>query len=446
MYDIVRLLQNFFKNSEHIFSNHNNAIWKKGFILFLQIFVVVTVLKLTFAFLIFFSLSTVMLTHVNAEANGMPKWIGKIISWHEKNLITNDDLKLSLEYLDRKGIIDMKSVNFENILQKESKYDIQITKGEKHIVPLDKIRSGGPPPDGIPSIDEPKFAKASEVNFVSDDDLVIGVHYQGETKAYPLFIMTWHEIVNDQFGDVPVAVTYCPLCFTNQVFERTINGKTVEFGTSGKLYNSNLVMYDRLTGSYWSQGLGLAIKGELTGSELDKIPFDVVRWGDWKTLYSDTIVLTTDTGHTRPYSSDPYSDYFKDPRVLFPVDNRDDRIPEKELILGFGNDGIYKAYRLSDVESRKVVNDKIGDQNIVIVSTVPYMARAFDSNINGRVLEFEIRGDKIDDIQTDSIWNIEGVAISGEMKDSRLDRITYDPGFWFEWVAFHPDTLVYGES
>jgi len=105
-----------------------------------------------------------MLTHTNAEANSMPKWIDKMISWHEKNLITNDELKLSLEYLDRKGIIDMKSVNFENILQKESKYEIQITKGEKHIVPLDKIRSGGLPADGIQSMDEPKFVKASEAN------------------------------------------------------------------------------------------------------------------------------------------------------------------------------------------------------------------------------------------------------------------------------------------
>ncbi len=403
-----------------------------------------TVLKLTFAFLIFFSFSTIVLTHTNAEANSVPKWVDEIILWNEKNLITNDDLKLSLEYLDRKGIINIKSVHFENIFQKESKYEIQITKGEKHIVPLDKIRSGGPPPDGIPSIDNPKFVDASEADFVSDDDLVIGVNQQGEIKAYPLFIMTWHEIVNDYFGNIPVAVTYCPLCFTNQVFERIIDDKVVEFGTSGKLYNSNLVMYDRLTGSYWSQGLGLAIKGELTGMELGKIPFDVVRWSDWKELYPETLVLTTDTGHTRPYGSDPYSDYFKDPRVLFPVDNRDDRIPEKEMILGFENDGTYKAYRLFDVESQKVVNDKIGDQNIVIVSTFPYLARAFDSNVNGKTLEFEMKEDKITDIQTGSTWNIEGVAISGEMKDSKLNRLTFDPGFWFEWVAFHPETLLYG--
>ena len=384
-----------------------------------------------------------MPTQINAESIKTPKWIEKTVSWHENGLLTDIEIEQFLKYLDKKKIIDLGSDIFENFLPKESKYEIQFTKGEKHIVPLDKIRSGGPPPDGIPSIDEPIFVKSSEANFVSDDDLVIGVNYQGEIKAYPLFIMTWHEIVNDHFGDVPVAVTYCPLCFTNQVFDRTIDGKEVEFGTSGKLYNSNLVMYDRLTGSYWSQVLGLAIKRELTGRELEKIPFDVIRWNDWKALYPDTLALTTDTGHTRPYNSDPYSDYFKDPRVLFPVDNRDDRIPEKEVILGFENNGIYKAYRLSDVESKKIVNDKIGDQNIVIVSTIPYLARAFDSNVNGKTLEFEIREDKITDIQTDSVWNIEGVAIFGELKDSKLNRMTYDPGFWFEWVAFHPETELY---
>ena len=114
---------------------------------------------------------------------------------------------------------------------------IMVTKGLKHIVPLDKIRSGGPPKDGIPSIDDPKFVTVSESQFMSDSDIVVGLEINGEIKAYPLFIMVWHEIVNDKVGGVPVAVTYCPLCFTNQVFERIIDGQEVEFGTSGKLYN-----------------------------------------------------------------------------------------------------------------------------------------------------------------------------------------------------------------
>jgi len=160
----------------------------------------------------------------------------------------------------------------------ENTYEVITTDGVKHIVPLDKIRSGGPPKDGIPSIDDPQFVIASEAEFVSDNDVIIGLEINGETKAYPLSILVWHEIVNDDVGGTPVAVTYCPLCFTNQVFERTINGNEVEFGTSGKLYNSNLVMYDRLTESYWSQALGTAIVGELAGYELEKTPFDVITW------------------------------------------------------------------------------------------------------------------------------------------------------------------------
>src|SRR3989338_6595812 len=156
---------------------------------------------------------------------------------------------------------------------------IQTTNGVKHIVPLDKIKSGGPPKDGIPSIDNPKFVTASEVTFVTDNDLVIGLDINGEKKAYPLFILVWHEIVNDNVRGVPVAVTYCPLCFTNQVFERIIDGKVTEFGTSGKLYNSNLVMYDRNTDSQWSQALGMAITGEMTGQTLKRIRSEERRVG-----------------------------------------------------------------------------------------------------------------------------------------------------------------------
>ena len=141
------------------------------------------------------------------------------------------------------------------------------TNGVKHLIPLDKVKGGGPPKDGIPSIDDPIFAPIDESGFMSDSDTIVGVEIDGEAKAYPLFILVWHEIVNDRVGDVPVSVTYCPLCYTSQVFERVIDGQEVEFGTSGKLYNSNLLMYDRFTESYWSQALGLAVTGELSGHQ-----------------------------------------------------------------------------------------------------------------------------------------------------------------------------------
>jgi len=327
----------------------------------------------------------------------------------------------------------------------ENTYEVITTDGEKHIVPLDKIRSGGPPKDGIPSIDYPKFVNANEAEFVSDNDVVIGLEINGEIKAYPLSILVWHEIVNDNVGDIPVAVTYCPLCFTNQVFERTINGNEVEFGTSGKLYNSNLVMYDRLTESYWSQALGTAIVGELAGLELNKIPFDVITWKDWKTLHPDSLVLTTDTGHLRPYGVDPYGSYYTDPRILFPVENKDDRLPPKTIIIGFHQGNIYKAYNQKDVEASHVINDKIFDKSILLISQFSGNTRAFDRTINDQVLEFVYVDNKIIDTQTNSEWNNDGLSISGEYEGKQLERIPIEPGFWFAWVAFHPDTDLFGD-
>jgi len=323
---------------------------------------------------------------------------------------------------------------------------IMVTDGLKHIVPLDKIKGGGPPKDGIPSIDDPRFATLSGSSFMKHSDIVIGLEINGEAKAYPLSILVWHEIVNDNVGGTPVAVTYCPLCFTNQVFERILNGKEVEFGTSGKLYNSNLVMYDRLTDSYWSQALGMAITGELTGQELKIIPFDVISWGDWISIHPETLVLTTETGHTRAYGVDPYGDYYTDPRIIFPVDHKDDRMHPKEIILGFHEGQTYKAYKQSDVESEKIVNDKINEALVVLFSMYTGNARAFDRIVDGQVLEFDFLDNKIIDLQTSSVWNYDGIAISGELEGLELNRLPFNPGFWFEWIAFHPDTEVYGKS
>jgi len=322
---------------------------------------------------------------------------------------------------------------------------IMETNGVKHIIPLAKIKGGGPPKDGIPSIDNPVFANVQGSHFMSDSDTVIGVEINGEAKAYPSFILVWHEIVNDNVGGTPVAVTYCPLCYTNQVFERVIDGQEVEFGTSGKLYNSNLLMYDRLTESYWSQALGMAVKGELSGYQLNLIPFDVITWGDWKTLHPDTLVLTTDTGHIRSYATDPYGSYYTEPRIMFPVEHRDDRMHPKEIILGFNQDGIYKAYKQNDIELNIITNDSIGEIPIMLVSLFSQNSRAFERTLDDQVLDFVHVDNKIIDTQTNSEWNYDGLSISGEYEGKQLERIPIEPGFWFAWVAFHPETLVYGD-
>jgi len=320
------------------------------------------------------------------------------------------------------------------------------TDGVKHLIPLEKIRRGGPPKDGIPSIDAPIFASVHDSQFMSDSDTVIGLEINGEAKSYPLFILVWHEIVNDKVGGVPVSVTYCPLCYTNQVFERIIDGQEVEFGTSGKLYNSNLLMYDRFTESYWSQAIGIAVKGELTGYQLNLVPFDVITWGDWKQIHPDTLVLTTDTGHLRSYATDPYGNYYTEPRIMFPVEHSDDRMHPKEVIIGFNQDKISKAFKQSDIESEIVINDSVGTTPVMLVSLYSENSRAFERTIDGEVLDFQFLDGTIVDTQSNSEWNYDGLAISGQYEGKQLERLPIEPGFWFEWVAFHPQTLVYGDA
>ena len=328
---------------------------------------------------------------------------------------------------------------------KSTKLTMMETNGVKHLIPLDKIKGGGPPKDGIPSIDNPIFADVSDSHFMSDSDIVLGLEINGISKAYPLFILVWHEIVNDKVGDTPVSVTYCPLCYTNQVFERIIDGQEVEFGTSGKLYNSNLLMYDRLTESYWSQALGMAVTGELSGYQLNLIPFDVITWGDWKTLHPDTLILTTDTGFIRSYATDPYGSYYTEPRIMFPVEYNDDRMHPKEFVIGFNQDNIYKAYKQNDIESNTILNDSIGTIPVMLISLFSENTRAFERTLDDQILDFAYVDNKIIDIQTNSVWNYDGLSISGKYAGQQLERLPIEPGFWFAWIAFHPETLVFGD-
>jgi hypothetical protein len=329
-----------------------------------------------------------------------------------------------------------------------------IAKQEKSIVPLDQIVSGGPPPDGIPSIDDPQFVSVQEASkFLEDSDLVLGLNINGDIRAYPLQILVWHEIVNDKVDDMPVAVTYCPLCFTNQVFNRTINDgqEVVEFGTSGKLYNSNLVMYDRKSQSLWSQALAEGIVGKYAGTKLERVPFDIAYWKEWKQLYPDSKVLSRDTGSNRPYGADPYGDYYTNSDVLFPVPNSDDRLGQKEIVVGFENKGQYKAYKLQEIENKKVINDQVNSKPIALFSLYPFMVRAYDPILQDGIqkmslqFDYNTKNNKFTDKQTGSLWNFEGKAVSGQMKGKQLTRLPFDEGFWFEWVAFHPKTEIYSD-
>jgi hypothetical protein len=279
-------------------------------------------------------------------------------------------------------------------------------RGVKYIIHPSKIRSGGPPKDGIPSIDDPKFVSAEEADvWIADNELVLALVHKGVKRVYPFQILVWHEIVNDVVEGDPILVTYCPLCGSGIAYDRTFDGKGVEFGTTGKLYNSNLVMYDRKTDTYWTQIDGKAIIGELTGSELKEISIDTVVWSDWVAEHPDSMVLSQKTGHIRNYGRDPYGSYYEDSFVMFPVENQDDRIHPKTVIFGIEVDGVYKAYKEDDLKKKNTIKDTVNGVSIKVT-------RKRDGTVRF--------------VSTDT----------GE-------EIIKERDFWFAWYAFHPDTLVY---
>ncbi len=289
----------------------------------------------------------------------------------------------------------------------EAEEGIQTTdRGVKFLVDPSKIRSGGPPKDGIPAIDNPKYVTVEEADaWIQDNELVLAIDYKGVKRVYPFQILVWHEIVNDNIAGDPILITYCPLCGSGIAFERTINGEEVEFGTSGKLYNSNLVMYDRKTDSYWTQINGLAIVGPLTGTRLTPISIDTVVWRDWKVAHPDSEVLSQDTGIRRQYGRDPYGSYYEDSFLLFPVESSDDRVHPKTVIFGIEVEGAYKAYKEDDLKESGVIED----------------------TVNGVSVKVE-RDDA-------GIVKITNLDTGGEIVKER--------DFWFAWYAFHPETDLY---
>jgi len=288
--------------------------------------------------------------------------------------------------------------------------EIKITEdGTKYLVHPDKINSGGPPMDGIPSIDNPKFVTLQEADeWIQDNELVLAITYKGIERVYPLQILVWHEIVNDYIAGDPILITYCPLCGSGIAYERKINGEEVKFGTSGKLFNSNLVMYDRKTETYWSQIDGLAIIGELTGMELTPLSIDTVSWDEWKSQHSDSEVLSKQTGYLRSYGTDPYGSYYQDSFLFFPVENSNSIIHAKTVIYGIEVNGVYKAYQegsLVDAENQRI-EDTVNKVDIIIEKGKDGVVKITRKN-NGK-------------------------------------EIIKERDFWFSWYAFHPDTELYG--
>jgi len=264
--------------------------------------------------------------------------------------------------------------------------------------------------DSIPALENPNFSSVQSADpYLSDDGRGISVSLNGVTKFYPYQILVWHEVVNDVIGGTPIVVSYCPLCSTGIVYSRQVDNEVMDFGVSGKLWNSNLLMYDQDTGSLWSQVLGKAITGERSGDELSQLPMRIMTWKEWKTRYPNGITLSRDTGYSRDYTRDPYLGYDEKRNIMFPVANRDDRLHPKELVYGYvGPDGESKAYPEEYILKEGQIVDSVDGRRVEI----NYSSR------NG--------------IQ----------AIGENSSGSEIDLIL-KPTFWFAWVAFFPETGLY---
>lgn len=327
------------------------------------------------------------------------------------------------------------------------------------LVDMDRVISGGPPPDGIPPIDKPRFHKAGDVTFLEDQEPVIAIEVSGEARAYPVQILTWHEIVNDTIAGEPMSVSYCPLCNSAIAYDRRLGERILDFGTSGRLYNSALVMYDRQTESLWSHFSAQAIAGILTGEELERHPTAMVGWGEWRKANPDGLVLSRETGHSRDYGRNPYSGYDDINQSPFLFDgDADGRMPPMTRVVGLreGDDAL--AVRLEPLLETGVIEVELGDRDVVVWAK-PGTASALDEAgiadgrdvgttgafvpvVDGQRLDFEWHDDGFRDVQTGSQWNVLGEAVRGSLMGARLERVEHVDTFWFAWAAFLPDSMV----
>ena len=276
-------------------------------------------------------------------------------------------------------------------------------------IPVNQILSGGPPKDGIPALTNAKFVAGSEASFLSPSDRVIGVAIGGEAKAYPLKILDHHEAVNDRLAGASFAVTYCPLCDSSAVFDRKIENQEYEFGISGLLFNSNVLLYDRAADgkeSLWSQMASRSVAGSKSGKTLRRLPLEVTAWSDWLARHPKTLVLSLATGHVRSYKSRAYQSYFSSSRLMFPVEPLDKRLPAKTPVLGVVSSKSWRAYPIE----------------------------RFAEGPGGRI-EDEIDGRKLTlfyDPQHESL-----------RVEEAEDGLQWMYAYWFAWAAFYPETAIY---
>ena len=275
-------------------------------------------------------------------------------------------------------------------------------------VPASEISQGGPPRDGIPAIDQPKFVAVAEVDWLEDDALVLGLQYNDQTRAYPIEILNWHELVNDVFGDQGVLISFCPLCGTGMAFNAEVEGERLDFGVSGLLHNSDILFYDRQSDSLWSQIKREAITGRWQDIQLQQLPLEHTTWKKWREANPQSQVLDNKQGFSRNYKDDPYSGYEKTRRLFFKVAGpKRGAYHPKERVLGL-------------VE---------GDQTLAI-PFVELRSQAKDE------FTIDFSGEPVT-----IVWDEDTNTATAKTEDGQIRVHTI--AFWFAWSAFHPKTEVF---
>ncbi len=334
------------------------------------------------------------------------------------------------------------------------------------VIDLNELQVGIPvadPRDRIPPIDDPSFDSVENIEWISEQEPGVLVEIEGDARFYPLAVLTRHEIVNDEVGDIPVAVTYCPLCNTAVTFDRRFEGDVLRLGVSGLLRNSDLVMWDLQSQTLWQQITGRAIVGEHAGDSLTTIASAIVRWADFKADHPEGVAMTEDQGFGAFYGTNPYEFYSSGSRPFsgFFQGEIDDRYPALSRVVGVTLEEGEKAYPFSEITEERVVNDEINGRPVVVFwgaegTTDALDARdiseargigtgvAYDPVVNGRRLTFSAVGDtEFTDAETGTTWTILGKAIDGEMEGAELELLPHRNEFWFAWQAFFPDAAVW---
>jgi len=278
----------------------------------------------------------------------------------------------------------------------------------RHSIPVDDIYDGGPGKDGIPAIVQPKFISAEEADqsLLKKKDRVLGIVHKGQSRAYPIKILNWHEIVNDRIGGDSRVVTYCPLCGTGMVFDTHVSGRKLTFGVSGLLYQSDMLLYDHQTESLWSQIKSEAVTGSMTGARLRLLPSTHTNWESWKARHPDTLVLSEDTGYRRNYDQDPYEGYETSERLMFGVNTTNRKYHPKEKVIGVEIGKVTKAYPFSELsKAESPLKDVVAKKPIQIF---------YDRK-----------------------------SMTAIIRDEQNQEVPSVVGFWFAWYTFHPETLVF---